>query len=155
LTELWLVDSLGIDHVESVMDRETRPKAQDVFNQSEERLIFGEKTTFERACPEVEECVVIVEEEGHNSDGHPRTYRNPGQYINCSNELCYNGGFNIGLPISGMVRNRETQREDSALCQGNEGSPKGRRIYKKCSNFFKYKISIKYRSDQAKAAQTQ
>jgi len=130
--------------------REKRQKAQDVFNQG--KFLLGEKTTFENAFPQVEECVVTIEESGHGiSDwSRTRTYRNPGEYINCQNPLCYNGGFNIGWPIREMVEKRKTQKEDSALCQGNEGSPKGHRIYRKCMNFFKYKISIKYRYDEGK-----
>jgi len=126
--------------------RDRRLKAQDVFNQSS--LFFDQKITFENAFPEVEECIVEVEESGHGVSewGRERTYRNPGQYINCSNTLCYNGGFSIGSEIRDMVRKRETEREDSALCQGNEGSPKGRRIYRKCMNFFKFKIRIEYKT---------
>jgi hypothetical protein len=40
-------------------------------------------------------------------------------------------GFNIGSPIRDMIRKHETNKEGNALCQGNEGSPKGRRIYRK------------------------
>jgi hypothetical protein len=43
-----------------------------------------------------------------------------------------------------MVRARETEKE------GSEGFPKGRRIYRKCTNFFKYKITIKYRTPETK-----
>ena len=110
-------------------DREKRQKAQDVFNEG--NYVFGHKTTFEKAFPEVEQCIVEVHESGHGvsawNQGVSR-YTNPGEYINCSNSLCYTGGFNIGWPIRDMVRKRETEREDTALCQGSEGSPKGRRI---------------------------
>jgi hypothetical protein len=128
-------------------DRQKRDKAQDVFNLG--TYVFGHKTTFEKAFPEVEECVIEVQESRHGvsawNQGVSR-YTNPGEYINCSNSLCYNGGFNIGSPIREMVRAHKTEKEGNALCQGSEGSPKGRRIYRKCMNFFKYKITIKYRS---------
>ena len=77
-------------------------------------------------------------------------YTNPGEYINCSNPVCYSGGIKLGLPIRDMVRARETEKEGSKLCQGSEGFPKGRRIYRKCANFFKYKITIKYRTPETK-----
>jgi len=125
---------------------EKRQKAQDVF--SEGNLVFG-KTNFRNAFPEIEECVVTVEEQGHSVEewNRTRTYRNPGQYINCQNPICYAGGFDIGWTISEMVQKKETQREGSDLCKGNEASAKGRRIYKKCMSFFKYKISIKYKPE--------
>lgn len=126
--------------------RDHRMKAQDVFSQSS--FLFSEKTTFDKAFPDVAECIVEVEESGDGISGmnRKRTHRNPGQYINCSNNLCYNGGFNISSHIYDMVSKRETFREDSAFCQGNEGSPKGRRIYRKCMNFFKFNITIKYKT---------
>jgi hypothetical protein len=49
-----------------------------------------------------------------------------------------------------MVRARETEKEGSKLCQGSKGFPKGRRIYRKCTNFFKYKITINYRTPETK-----
>ena len=128
--------------------RDRQLKAQDVFNQSS--FLFAEKTTFEKAFPDVAECLVEVEESelgrGVSEWDRKRTYRNPGQYINCNNSLCYNGGFDIGSHIYDMVRKRETSREDSAICQGNEGSPKGRRIYRKCLHSFKFNITIKYKT---------
>jgi hypothetical protein len=112
-------------------DRDKRQKAQEVFNQG--NYIFGEKTNFERAFPEVEQCIVEVHESGYGASGRAEgtaRYTNPGEFINCSNPVCYNGGFNIGSPIRDMIRKHETNKEGNALCQGNEGSPKGRRIYR-------------------------
>ncbi|MGO8835884.1 MAG: hypothetical protein ACLQAH_01245 [Limisphaerales bacterium] len=128
-----------------------RPKAQDVFNEA--NFVMGTKTTFENAFPEIEQCTVEVKEQGHNVPewDKVRTVRNPGQYINCHNKLCYGGGFDVGWTIHEMVGKRETERSGSTLCQGNEASAKGRRIYKKCMTFFEYKISIKYKVQEVKA----
>ena len=62
--------------------REKRQKAQDVFNQG--NYLLAEKTTFEKAFPQVEECVVTVEEssDGIYNRNSPQIYRNPGQFIN-------------------------------------------------------------------------
>jgi hypothetical protein len=73
-----------------------------------------------------------------------------GEYINCSNPACYSGGIKLGQPMRDMVRARETEKEGSKLCQGSKGFPKGRRIYRKCTNFFKYKITINYRTPETK-----
>jgi hypothetical protein len=70
--------------------------------------------------------------------------RTPENIINCTNPVCYSGGIKLGQPIRDMVRARETEKE------GSEGFPKGRRIYRKCTNFFKYKITIKYRTPETK-----
>ena len=133
--------------------RDRRQKASDVFRESE--FVFAQKVSFEEAFPEIEDLTVEVEESGHGVSewNRKRTYRKqnfPGEYIDCSNPLCYNGGFSIGSILREMVRNRQTELETSKLCQGNEGSPKGRRIYRKCMNFFKIKVSIKYREASEK-----
>ena len=113
-----------------------------------------EKATFAKAFPEIEQCIVEVQETGHGVSGwiqdDVRRYTNPGEYINCSNPVCYSGGIKLGRPIRDMVRARETETEGSKLCQGSERSTKGRRIYRKCTNFFKYKITIKYRTPETK-----
>lgn len=122
-----------------------RKKAQDVFNDTD--FVFSQKTTFEKAFPGIESIRVDVNETGEIRFGGNRTYTNSslGEFVNCSNSMCYNGGFRIGDVVREMNYKREENREGSAICQGNEGSPKGRRIYRKCLNHFDYKITIKYK----------
>lgn len=127
-----------------------RKKAQDVFNET--NFMFSNKTTFEKAFPEIEKISVKVKESGK---GIYRSFQSSyyekkslGEYINCNNSFCYNGGFNIGEIIRKMGWNRETEKEGSAICQGHEGSPKGRRIYGKCLNHFDYNIKIEYKEDK-------
>ncbi len=126
---------------------EKRKKAQETFEES--NFVLGQKTEFEAAYPEVEACLVAVEEFGLGvhawEKGQPRGYRNPGEYIDCHNPLC-NGGFQIGSIISEMVRKRETSKEGVAYCCGQEGSPKGRRVYGRCKNSFQYKVTITYKT---------
>jgi hypothetical protein len=133
--------------------RDERQKASDVFR--ERNFVFAKKVSFDEAFSEIEDLTVEVEESGHGISGWNRksTYRKqyfPGEYIDCSNPLCYNGGFSIGSILRKMVRNKQTELETSKLCQGNEGSPRGRRIYRKCMNFFKIKVSIKYKGGSRK-----
>jgi len=128
---------------------ENRKKAQDVFNET--NFVFATKTTFEKAFPEIEKISVEVTESGYGVYSNFRTSHysnhNIAEYINCSNSSCYNGGFSIGTIIREMSYRKETEREGTAICQGNEGSPKGRRIYRKCLNSFEYKIHIVYYND--------
>ena len=135
------------------MKQDRRQKASDVFQES--KFVFANKVSFEEAFPEIEDLIVEVEESGQGVSERncKRTYRKqnlPGEYINCSNPLCYNGGFSIGSILREMIRNRQTELETSELCQGNESSLKGRRIYRKCMNSFKIKVSIKYRETRGK-----
>jgi hypothetical protein len=125
---------------------ERRKKAQETFEEG--HLVFDPRATFEAEFPEVEACLVAVEETGHGihawEKGHPRGHRNPGEYIDCHNPLC-NGGFQIGSIIRDMVRNRETTKEGVAHCIGHETSTKGRRVYGRCKNSFQYKVTITYK----------
>jgi hypothetical protein len=125
--------------------KDIRKKAQDIFNESE--FVFSRKVGFDEAFPEIDDITVEVTEDGHGvyKDINKRIYSKGsiGEFINCSNPLCYNGGFSIGSIIREMIRNNETLKEVSELCRGNEASPKGKRIYRKCVNFFHINVSNK------------
>lgn len=115
--------------------QDRRQKASDIFRETE--FVFGRKASFAEVFPEIEDLRVEVEEfgEGTTKWNRERIYRKqgfPGEYIDCHNPLCYNGGFSIGDILREMVRNRQTELETSKLCKGHEGSPKGRRVYRKC-----------------------
>ena len=133
------------------MSREDRMKASDVFKKT--NFVFSEKTTFEKAFPEIETVNVEYTETsyvGKNQGTLTRTEKNLGEYINCTNPLCYNGGFSIGQILRDMVRKKEVHWEGSKICQGYEGSPKGRRKYRSCVNIWNIKVDIVYRKDEKK-----
>jgi hypothetical protein len=136
------------------MGREDRKKASDVFKEA--NFVFSKKVSFAEAFPQIEDLVIEVEESGRDvwHGSSKSTYRMdhlPGEYINCSNSLCYNGGFSIGSILREMVRNKQTEIETGKMCQGNEGSPKGRKIYRKCLNMFKIKVSLTYKKEEPEA----
>lgn len=128
--------------------KKIRQKASDVFKDSS--YVFSSKTSsFDKAFPEIDSIKVEVEQSGDGVSEWNRksTYNKehfPGEYIDCKNPLCYNGGFSIGEIIRNMIMNKKTSLKDSKLCQGSEGSAKGRRIYRKCLNFFKVDVNLKY-----------
>jgi hypothetical protein len=125
-----------------------RMKASDVYRQSHNP--FVPKTDFEGAFPNVEAVTVDVtetDEYGHESH---RTYSKGdfGQYIDCSNPKCYNGGFAVGNALQSLRFKKLTEGEGDADCQGHEGSPKGRRKGDACEHKFNYKISIVYKKEE-------
>lgn len=127
-----------------------RKKAQDVFNET--NFLFSKKVSFIDAFPEIETINVEVIEDGYGvSDWtNPRRFSkyNIGEFINCSNSLCYNGGFSVGKIVRDMLAKKETHREETEYCQGYEGSPKGRRRYRSCNNNFEIKVDITYKKEE-------
>lgn len=128
--------------------RNERQKASDVFRETS--YTFAKKVSFDEAFPEIEDFTIEVEEsvKGISDLGRKATFRKqnfPGEYMKCSNKYCYKGGFSIVDILREMVSSKQTNLETLKKCQGNEGSPKGKRIYRSCTNFFTVKVLIKYR----------
>jgi len=126
----------------------TRQKASDVF--AESNYIFSQKVSFQEAFPELQDARVEVEEDGEGTShwNNKLVYSAKsglGEYIDCHNPLCYKGGVNIGSIVRSMVTQKQTEFETSVLCKGYEGSPKGRRKYRDCINFFKIKVTLTYK----------
>jgi len=124
-----------------------RKKASEIHRET--NYVFSKKVPFTEAFPEIDDITVEVKESGHG------VYRNSctgiygkdtlGEYIDCSNPLCYNGGFSIGRILWEMVRKQQCDLKTMKICQGYEGSPKGRRKYRSCCNSFDVAIKIIYK----------
>lgn len=123
-----------------------RMKASDVAS-GRQYLIRGEKTTFEEAFPSVKSVAVEVAETDYGIPLKTRTYYKDslGECIDCSNQRCYGGGFDLGAILRDMIENRITNRETTEFCQGYEGSPKGRKNYGPCGRRFVVKVKITYK----------
>lgn len=129
--------------------RNERKKATANFADTE--FLFGKKCTFEEAFPEIQDIDVVVNETDFGNPVRTRHYTRsdpPGEYLDCRNSLCYNGGVCIGALIRQLVQNRETSLQERRPCQGYEGSPKGRRKYRSCLHYFEVSIKLKYKKDQ-------
>lgn len=129
------------------MSRDKRMKASDVFRESE--FLFAQKTTFDEAFPQIAEVSVEVTQTGRGVSQvlSKLTYtkQSLGEFINCSNPLCYNGGFSIGSILREMVRNKQSDLSTTRSCQGYEGSAKGRSRWGPCMNCFSVRVHIDYR----------
>lgn len=129
------------------MSRDKRMKASDVFQESE--YLFVQKTSFDEAFPQISEVSVEVTQTGRGVSQllNKLTYtkQSLGEFINCSNPLCYNGGFSIGSILREMVNNKQSDLSTTRSCQGYEGSPKGRHRWGPCMNNFSVKVHIDYK----------
>ena len=128
-----------------------RQKASDIFRETEP--FFGRKVSFKEAFPEIKDIKVVCSQKGHGVSRYSskRTYTlgsMPGQFVDCSNPICYNGGFSLGEILREMVWNKQTHFEVSRICRGYEGSPKGRRNYRDCLNFWDITVDIVYHKEE-------
>jgi|SRR5450759_226717 len=132
-------------------------KATDVF--LEKDWFLGPPVSFAKAFPRIATLRVRVKASGeydrpllgHNDDGW-RTYTESatGEYIDCRNPVCYNGGFRIGEQLRFMEQAGETHRDWSVGCQGWEGSPKGRKRYRPCDEHWQVVIDVTYKEPPPK-----
>ena len=132
------------------MSRKDRDKASDVFKNAE--YVFARKGSFEEVFPMIEDIDIKVEHLGHygvHEWNNVQHFKKTGEYIDCTNSVCYNGGFSVGELIRKMVDAHETHSESHKFCQGFEGSPKGKRRYRSCTNSWNVTIDIKYKPNPA------
>ena len=64
--------------------------------------------------------------------------------VDCSNQLCYGGGVEVGWIIHDMVRQHLTEFEISKPCRGYEGTAKRRD--RSCVHTFTVKATIVYKA---------
>ena len=123
-----------------------RQKAPDVFRETD--FFLAKKSGFDQAFPQIASLSGTVEEDGDGVNDRLSVRhlgKDTGEYFDCSNPLCYNGGFSLGDILRSMIASGDTHKEDTRLCKGYEGSAKGRRRYQDCMNSFRIMVDIEYR----------
>ncbi len=112
--------------------------------------LIGKLVSFAKAYPQIEDIEVQV---CQTEDTVPewrmtQTFNksNIPQTVGCLNSRCQQGGFQIRQKVYFMVESHETEGECEGGCDGHEGSPKGRRKGDPCTNYFRVKIQITYKS---------
>lgn len=129
------------------MSRKDRKKASDIFRETE--YVFSQKASFKDAFPNIKNLEIRAKEVGGGPGRMPPTsvydmQRLPGEYIDCSNPICYGGGFSIGGILREMTREGKTDYNGTKVCKGYEGSPKGRKRYRSCSTFWEVEVNLEY-----------
>ncbi|OFV90043.1 MAG: hypothetical protein A3H95_16795 [Acidobacteria bacterium RIFCSPLOWO2_02_FULL_64_15] len=107
---------------------------------------FAQPTSsFSKAFPEIKSVSMVVEEQDSGQVVRSYNFKEdtlPGEYLNCTNPRCYNGGYDVGQTLRFMVAGHTTHFEDHRSCQGYEGSPKGRRRDGPCDRAFKVTVDL-------------
>jgi hypothetical protein len=131
------------------VSKKGRKKASDVFRETP--YVFP-KVPFKEAFPQIKSAKVTVEETGdfglglYSPKSRVRKFDETtlGEFIDCSNPLCYNGGFSICQILWDMMQKKETHFETLESCQGFEGSRKFKSGRRRCLNKFKVTIDVEY-----------
>lgn len=131
-----------------------RDKLTDRINAAE--YLFKTKTSsFNEAYPTVISLTFDIVESSHTFGSSSKkwtlTEANFQHAINCSNAGCYSGGVELGIILEDMVHNKQSQYENNIICQGYEGSPKGRRQYGRCNRSFHIKALVVFKEDSIKS----
>ena len=127
-----------------------RKKASDIFRETD--YAFVKKVPFLEAFPELEDFRIEVRESGDKIWGgqeRSRVYTKanpPGEFVDCTNSVCYGGGVSIGEILRFMIDQGKTDDQISHGCRGHEGSAQGRRKYRTCMRSFDVKVALKYKS---------
>lgn len=119
-------------------------------------------TSFENAFPTLNAVFIESVEVGKGTDfsiGAPwpeqPTYgfkhRLSGGLVRCSNPYCNRGGYEIDMDVHNLIRENAESREFRKACRGDEGSPKGRRIGRRCLNYLRYRITLEYKQQNQSA----
>jgi hypothetical protein len=104
--------------------------------------------SFYEAFPQIEDIEFTVNE--HHGIMGPLVFNRDTfkECYDCCDSLCVKGGFRMGEIVRSMVAKGETDKSEKYIpCQGNYGSPKGKVIYKPCTNYFDIDVKIKYKKN--------
>lgn len=120
------------------------PNAQDGVEKG--NFVFGGKTTFREAYPEVTSLEVEVRAIpmgfGNIESYHYSLDLAPGQFTRCPNPNCANGGFDVGSFLHHLVREGKPAGEGGGPCVGAERL--GRHGRRSCFYSFSAKATIGY-----------
>jgi hypothetical protein len=127
-----------------------RPKASELGYRGRPLIV---ERTFEEAFPDIIEPrfeVKTVSRGSEFTDG-TRIFNMSNkqvEFFDCGNPLCYGGGFSMGHVLSRMysAQPKQTHYEGGESCRGYEGSPKGKKRYRGCTNHWKVKVDITYKA---------
>jgi hypothetical protein len=126
-----------------------RKKASDIFRETD--YAFVKMVPFLEAFPEIEDFQIEVRESsdrtwGGEERGRVYTKANPpGEFVDCTNSVCYGGGVSIGEILRLMIDQGKTEDQVSRWCRGHEGSPQGRRQHRSCMHSFGVRVTLKYK----------
>jgi hypothetical protein len=110
--------------------------------------LFGLSDRFEAEFPTIQDAIIRFTESDFGNS--PKTgvwsLRNNGPVMSCGNPSCQRGGYNLANEVHNMIYAGMSEREIRLSCNGDEGSPKGRRLGRECLQRLEAKITLKFKA---------
>jgi hypothetical protein len=123
-------------------------------------LLAGTPTTLRKAHPGIRRIDVHAVQEGDVGWNWQRDQRFADDgvptRIDCGNKRCRRGGYDLSGIVSSLAYTRHEHSEFSIRCEGDEGSPGGRRRGDPCTNRLRVtvKAELQAKSDGGDSATT-
>lgn len=108
---------------------------------------IGQRTSFAAAYPTVETAIVRYTEADFGMDPKENVHNlaTSGPRVACRNPLCHRGGYDFESLVMLMVSQGTESKTMQMSCNGDEGTPKGRRRGRDCSMSITGMITIAYK----------
>ncbi|MGA3081512.1 MAG: hypothetical protein ABSD44_09040 [Terracidiphilus sp.] len=107
--------------------------------------VFGKLKQFEEVFPALEDAIVDFTEFDflfEKRSGIWHVYGEGGM-MPCGNPSCRRGGYEIDSKVIEMVRSHQTEKQITLYCPGDEGSPKGRKVGRRCQRKIEAKVTLR------------
>lgn len=112
--------------------------------------LFGTSTKFESEFPTIEDAIIRFTESDFGNDPKMGAWslRSNGPVMSCGNPRCQRGGYNFANEVHNMIYADVSEREIRLSCNGDEGSPKGRKLGRECLQRLEGKITLKIKANR-------
>jgi hypothetical protein len=110
--------------------------------------VFGRLKSFDETFPELEDAVVEFVEKDFVFEKRSGTWHIHGQggLMPCGNPSCRRGGYELDKDIRLMLRAGVLQKTIQLSCRGDEGSPQGRTIGRKCERSIEGTLTLRLKA---------
>jgi hypothetical protein len=132
----------------------------EVYNMGEpmdrSNRVFMKLGKFEEAFPELEDVTVEFVEKDFLLKARSGTWHLHGQggVMPCGNPSCRRGGYELDRDIREMLRMGVLQKHIELHCRGDEGSPKGRKVGRRCERSIEATVTVRFKDIKDEFANT-
>jgi hypothetical protein len=115
------------------------------------RRVFGSLASFDEVFPELEDAVFEFVEKDFIFEKRSGTWHLHGQggLMPCGNQSCRRGGYELDRDIRQMLRAGVLQKTIELSCRGDEGSPQGRKIGRRCERSIEGALTLRLKAPTA------